>query len=181
MNEQVRQSWLYWKGVMDVEPILKAASQMDTSVATTFTGDEGVYRRSKIAWLSENQEIGNILWKFIELAQPIFKVQVMRDPVEIQYTEYHATNRGKYDWHHDIDWNGSSEYDRKISVTVQLSDPSEYEGGKFEFLETGQPKEEARMKGTVLMFPSYLQHRVTPVTEGVRKSLVAWFSGPRWM
>ena len=181
MNEEVRQNWLYWKGAVDVEPIFKAADQVNTSDATTFAGDSNSYRRSKVAWLSENREIGDMLWGFIELAQPIFKVQVMRGPLEIQYTEYHATNRGKYDWHHDVDWNSTAPYDRKISVTVQLSDPSEYEGGRFEFMETEQPQEEARVKGTVLMFPSYLQHRVTPVTEGVRKSLVAWFSGPRWL
>lgn len=63
---------------------------------------------------------------------------------------------------------------------MQLSDSSEYEGGSFEFMEVEQPQEEAKTKGTALIFPSYLQHRVTPVTEGVRKSLVAWFSGPRW-
>ena len=74
----------------------------------------------------------------------------------------------------------SSRRDRKLSVTVQLSDPSEYEGGGFEFLECPNPDESSRKKGTVLVFPSYLKHRVLPVTKGTRKSLVAWFEGPRW-
>jgi PKHD-type hydroxylase len=116
----------------------------------------------------------------MEEAHKSFRVQILRQKTEIQYTEYHATNRGKYDWHHDVDWNNPSGLDRKLSVTVQLSDPSEYEGGDFQFMEVEQPSEEAKTKGTILMFPSYLQHRVTPVTDGVRKSLVLWFTGPRW-
>ena len=50
MNKEVRQNWLYWKGAVDVEPILKAADQVKTSDATTFAGDSNSYRRSKVAW-----------------------------------------------------------------------------------------------------------------------------------
>lgn len=180
MNNGVRQNWLYWKGAVDVNPIIQAAKQLSTKEATTFAGSNDTHRRSKVAWLSENAQIEEMLWEFVRESSSVFKIQVMRSAVEIQYTEYHATNRGKYDWHHDVNWNSNAEYDRKLSLTVQLSDPSEYEGGAFEFMEVQQPQEEAKTKGTVLMFPSYLQHRVTPVTEGVRKSLVVWFSGPRW-
>jgi PKHD-type hydroxylase len=69
---------------------------------------------------------------------------------------------------------------RKLSLTVQLSDPSEYEGGDFHIWYGGDegqfitmPKE----KGTVLIFPSFLMHRVTPVTKGTRKALVFWTGG----
>ena len=100
---------------------------------------------------------------------------------DIQYTEYSADNKGHYNWHHDIDWNDDKAFDRKLSVTVQLSDPSEYKGGEFQFNETENPQRELlKIKGTVLVFPSYLSHKVYEVTEGKRKSLVAWFEGPRW-
>ena len=105
---------------------------------------------------------------------------VDQNDVEIQYTEYHATEGGKYDWHHDVDWNNSGGTDRKLSLTVQLSDPSDYDGGYFEFLEVEQPPASSKTKGAVLAFPSYLAHRVAPVTRGVRRSLVAWFHGPTW-
>jgi len=66
---------------------------------------------------------------------------------------------------------------RKISITVQLSDPDEYEGGDFEFLIGKEIIKLPRKKGCAIVFPSYFLHRVTPVTKGTRKSLVLWGSG----
>jgi len=68
-------------------------------------------------------------------------------------------------------------------MTIQLSDDEEYEGGNLEFknILTNEKQEKAqRQKGWVCVFPSYLEHRVTMVTKGTRKSLVAWVEGPRW-
>ena len=70
-------------------------------------------------------------------------------------------------------------YDRKLSVVVQLTDPDEYEGGEFKFKYVEQP-EGFNNRGSVLVFPSYLEHCVTPVTKGTRHSLVTWIEGPRW-
>jgi PKHD-type hydroxylase len=70
----------------------------------------------------------------------------------------------------------------KLSVSLQLSDESEYEGGELQFLNTGQnsmytaPKE----RGTIIIFDSRVKHRVRPIKKGARKSLVAWMVGPRW-
>mgnify|MGYP001205851066 CR=1 FL=1 len=79
---------------------------------------------------------------------------------------------------------GSGEVsDRKLSMTIQLSDSHEYEGGNFEFrdhISNIPPKEQLRKKGTVLIFPSFLYHSVQPVTKGTRKSLVTWIEGPAW-
>ena len=62
---------------------------------------------------------------------------------------------------------------------MQLSDPTDYEGGDFIFSEVETPAN-SKQKGTVLIFPSYLSHKVLPITSGVRRSLEAWFEGPRW-
>ena len=70
---------------------------------------------------------------------------------------------------------------RKLSVTVQLSDPSCYEGGDFLFgKDIPQPPEEVKNKGSVLVFPSFLYHQITPVKNGDRFSLVGWYEGPQW-
>jgi PKHD-type hydroxylase len=62
-----------------------------------------------------------------------------------------------------------------------LSDPSDYEGGRFEFDNTlPQLPDEAFKKGSVIVFPSFHKHRVTPVTSGIRHSLVTWVEGPHW-
>ena len=67
---------------------------------------------------------------------------------------------------------------RKISVILPLSDPKSYGGGNFQ-LSFGKAKtiKEGREQGTMLFFPSYLWHRVTPLTKGTRYSLVAWICG----
>jgi PKHD-type hydroxylase len=74
-------------------------------------------------------------------------------------------------------------YDRKISIIIQLTDPSEYEGGEFEMdYQYEQPnKEDLKKKGTIIVFPSFIPHRVTELTKGTRKSLVAWVEGPKFV
>ena len=72
---------------------------------------------------------------------------------------------------------------RKISISIWLNDPDEYEGGELD-IEVGGPRDDLRYhtfklpKGSIIVFPSHSWHRVRPVTSGVRKSLVVWFSGP---
>ena len=70
-------------------------------------------------------------------------------------------------------------YDRKLSVVIQLSDPTTYQGGDFQFQDVETPVN-FRTQGSILVFPSYLPHRVTEITDGVRYSLVDWLEGPRW-
>lgn len=175
-----RQNWLYWHQSIDVDAILDIASKEATADAKTFGGMNEQYRRSKVAWLTGNGDIMNLLWPYVNAAAGVMSIDVEAS-ADFQYTEYHGSQEGKYDWHHDIDWNRNDGLDRKLSITVQLSDPSEYEGGDFSFSEVQNPDAgQAKAKGTVLVFPSYLSHAVSPVTSGVRKSLVAWFEGPKW-
>jgi PKHD-type hydroxylase len=61
-------------------------------------------------------------------------------------------------------------------MSVQLSEPDEYEGGELEFLNFEQPI--PKDIGSLIVFPSYLVHRVNPVTRGLRRSMVSWISGP---
>ena len=66
---------------------------------------------------------------------------------------------------------------RKLSVSIQLSDPASYEGGDLEINMGSFSKTAARDKGALIIFPSYALHRVHPVTSGERHSLVAWIVG----
>jgi PKHD-type hydroxylase len=77
-----------------------------------------------------------------------------------------------------MDMGGGNSITRKISIVVQLSDPDEYEGGELQ-IQTGSESYISilKKKGAVTLFPSYMRHRVTPVTKGVRKSLVLWVGG----
>lgn len=81
-----------------------------------------------------------------------------------------------FDWH--LDFTSGHPSTRKLSVSVQVSDGDEYEGGDFEFFINGKIFRAPRTKGTVIIFPSFIQHRVTPVTKGERFSVVGWVNGP---
>jgi len=67
---------------------------------------------------------------------------------------------------------------RKISMVISITDPDTYEGGEFEFIDGTKP--DLKPRGSVLVFPSFVRHRVTPVTTGTRYSLVNWFVGNKF-
>ena len=98
---------------------------------------------------------------------------------KLQYTRYTAESGGHYDWH--IDMGTTNQWLRKLTFTIQMSDPSQYEGGELQVSTSCESKYYGRKKkGSMTIFPSFLQHRVTPVTKGVRFSMVGWIGGPRW-
>jgi len=104
-----------------------------------------------------------------------------------QYTVYHDYEKGKYDYHMDTIMGTGMPDDmyetRKLSVTFLLNEPGvDFEGGDFQ-INSGQEKdaESVKMKkGDIIVFPSFMLHRVKPVTKGVRKSLVGWVVGKQW-
>ena len=100
-----------------------------------------------------------------------YRIVAMDEP--LLYCEYPVA--GKFDWH--VDCGEPPTGSRKISLSIQLSEGSEYGEGRLEFAPNGEMKN-ARAIGTALAFPSFAWHRITPVTWGVRRSLVAWAHGP---
>jgi len=92
-----------------------------------------------------------------------------------QFTEY--PKGGFYDWHMDAEVNCQFEPPvRKISMTVLLSNPSEFEEGDLEFMTEGN-KPPNLIQGQAIFFCSLIRHRVAKVKKGVRRSLVMWFGG----
>ena len=83
-----------------------------------------------------------------------------------------------YDWHIDV---GKSVPNRKLSFTIQLSKPEDYEGGDLEFLGTEINKEAFRQQGTCVIFPSFLAHKITKVKSGTRYAIVGWVHGPTYI
>ena len=82
-----------------------------------------------------------------------------------------------YDWHIDV---GKAVPNRKLSYTIQLSKPDDYEGGDLEFLGTETNTEAFRQQGTCIIFPSFLAHKVTKVKSGTRYAVVGWVHGPTY-
>ncbi|MCP5412455.1 MAG: 2OG-Fe(II) oxygenase [Alphaproteobacteria bacterium] len=96
---------------------------------------------------------------------------------DFQYTIYHGEEGGHYDWHMDL---GPRPMPRKLSMSLQLSDPADYDGCDLQFYASRQLEVAPRIRGAAIVFPSYILHRVTPITRGTRKSLVVWANGPRF-
>ena len=95
----------------------------------------------------------------------------------IQFAEYGVDQH--YHWHTDTFTLAGGPTDRKITAVCLLNDPSEFEGGEFQIrLYNDYPA--PLTKGSVIAFPSILEHRVTPVLSGVRYSATMWFNGPRF-
>ena len=138
--------------------------------------DESI-RKSRIKWIHHDDKswwVYDKLVKHIEEANKTWGFAINSIIDAIQYTEYYEGG-GHYDWHMDV--GNYPMNNRKISVTIQLSSPDEYEGGDLEFWVGRTPDKAPREHLLAILFPSYLMHRVTPITKGVRKSLVVWVGG----
>ena len=134
-------------------------------------------RVTTISWLpfDEMKEMYNDINKFIQRANlNHFGFEDIQITEQAQFTEY--PEGGFYDWHMDCDVVMAHEPPvRKISMTLLLSHENEFEGGDLELMAPGKF---AKLKqGHAVIFASFLNHRVAPVTRGVRQSLVMWFGG----
>ena len=146
------------------------------------------YRRSDIRFIDKTDKrfefLFDALWKCaIEANDAWFNFHISKLDY-IQFAEYTAAQQGEYKRHHDVFWiNNDPKYHRKLSAVVQLSDPTDYEGGELQLfdLSNGAPDPtDLKRQGTALFFPSFVPHAVTPVTKGTRYSLAIWFDGPKW-
>ena len=180
----MRINWQHWNSFIskeECEEIAKICYEEGTFTdATVFSQQtyqtDSSIRSTKVGWMN-NPKITELVQHYLlEANRNAFGFNVDFIP-PVQFGEY--TEGSFYTWHHDIDWNGDSMYDRKLSIVVQLSDENDYEGGDFQFKTIEQPLN-FRAQGSILVFPSYNVHRVTEVTKGTRLSLVCWMEGPRW-
>lgn len=137
-------------------------------------------RRSKVCWLSKGQDTA---WVFEKLAHVISSLNAQFYGFDLtgfgealQLTNYDQSEHGMYGWHQD--YGSKDAASRKLSLVLQLTDPSKYEGGNLQVMIGGEPVTVQKRRGLIAVFPSYHLHQVTPVTQGSRQSLVAWISGP---
>ena len=137
-------------------------------------------RITRVAWMERNPDTA---WLHARLEEAVmvmntefYKYDLFGLVEAFQYTVYDGAEGGHYNWH--VDLGKDSIEPRKISLSLQLSDPSRYEGCNL-VLEAGDgPYIAERARGTLIAFPSYVLHRVSPIESGVRKSLVVWVNGP---
>ena len=140
-------------------------------------------RSSTIKWI--NRSDPQISWAFGIIDRVLWGMNRYYHGIDydkdgakvLQYTEYEEGDY--YNAHIDTFFNAGDMEHRKMSCTVLLSDPKDFEGGKL-FIENGTMKDEEIKQGQIYAFPSILNHWVTPITKGKRKSLVLWYSGKAW-
>ena len=184
----INQTNYYWyKEGLDLMDVQKVEDLADTHPYTkgTIIGNDEIVesvRKSKIKWLYPNDGsqwlYDKIINMVVEANKTMWNFNLYSVIDSIQYTVY-SEGGGHYDWHMDIGPGSISH--RKVSVTIQLSDPSEYEGGDLElWYGGGGVIQIPKNKGLTVIFPSFSMHRVTPITKGTRKSLVLWLGGEHY-
>jgi len=161
-------------------------------------------RNARNTWIPTDHWVGGYLWHYVQRANRenfLYDLENI-DGENMQYTVY--GDGEYYGWHTDAGLathykpskignrgtgeqitqdfiNENCERVRKLSFSLLLSDPEEYEGGNLQLLdETGKSYIAPRIKGSIILFDSRTSHRVTKVTKGIRKSIVGWTVGPRW-
>ena len=126
-------------------------------------------RNSKIAWIHPGKDT----WWLFDRAIMVFKSGLPFSTLQsMQYTVYY--DKGHYDFHKDVGTGDEIMKARVNTGVLQLSSPSDYKGGVLQIKHGGEVIDVMKMKGMVTTFPVNIEHRVTPVTSGVRKTLIMW-------
>jgi len=185
--------WANWTAAVNREfcdKIIERGKNLKLEKATIGTEESNRlsanHRSTTVGWFSriKDKDIADLISIYTsEANREFFGFDISHGIFDMQFTIYNSNESGKYDWHHDVFFKSNKRSDRKLSFVLQLSDPSDYDGGDFEFNimdNSSLKKDDFLPKGSVLVFPSFLEHRVLSVTRGTRYSLVSWIEGPKW-
>lgn len=181
--------WIVWDGAFskdEVRRCVELCEALPRSGGTTFESGEGKpaasVRRSSVAWVrpspSSSWLFDKLTYMCTDMNSKFFRFDLTGIFEPLQYTVYEARPDGPpahYTWHMD---RGADITPRKLSITIQLSDPADYDGGDLELFFADPAVKAPRGLGNAAAFASFTMHRVTPVTRGVRRSLVVWVGGP---
>lgn len=184
-------SYAYWENFLtDVEiRLMLSQTECDHLQQGCIGGNGGASeinltkRASLVAWLHTKPELNEIWCKFANVFAEVnsryfhYELNGFYEPMQISF--YTSEQQGHYTWHTDA---APEErlVPRKLSMAMLLSDPKEFEGGELQILNGDKEESLPMQKGRAWFFPSYVLHRVTPVTKGIRKSLVLWSGGPEF-
>ena len=176
--------YAFWNNAFSKEEcqtIINIAKDKGLIKGKTFNDDKKKnVRDSKISWL---YAVDNIDWVFrrvtditLNLNERFFKFDLFGLNEGFQFTNYEAPS-GKYGKHVD---RGMNIPVRKLSISIQLTNPEEYEGGELKLYDSKEETIMDKAQGTLILFPSYVLHEVMPVTKGERNSLVTWVTGKQF-
>lgn len=191
-RETVTFPWTYWDGAFTDEELDKITTLFEeqgledsTIIGTSDPNEVEKIRRSRVKFHELNDTTNWIFLRFNDVIEKLnerFYNYNLNGYDRIQYTVYDGENGGKYDWHQDMP-HGPAVITptRKLSVVMNLSKQDEdYQGGQFQMMLGTEPETVSLPRGRIIAFPAYLLHRVAPLTDGCRKSLVIWVIGPKF-
>lgn len=181
-------SYTYWDDIFskdDINFIIQLCESIDLERGLVNKGYESKARSSLVNFHRPNEEnnwLFEKLFKTTDILNNRFYGYNLTGFESFQYTVYNQTDY--FDWHLDMNF-GKEEtlletsLPRKMSFSLLLSDPNDFEGGEL-IIDTGEPITTEKVFGRVYCFPSFVRHRISPITSGVRKSLVWWALGPKF-
>jgi PKHD-type hydroxylase len=182
----------YWENFLTTEELKFIASTSEWNNlhdASIGTGNQGIVnkeiRETGVNFLYPNEQ-NNHIWEKIsqtvsEVNRQFFKFNLTGFYEPMQLGLYHSGNNGHYNWHTDAGMQDKNT-PRKLSMVLMLSDPSSFEGGELQVkIDSDTPFSVEQKLGRAWFFPSYVLHRVTPVTKGFRQSAVIWIGGPEFV
>lgn len=187
-NSDTQERWAWKSSVFTPEEcnMIINACKNNVNPATLYAKDgktsnvDTSYRDSNTVFILPSMENNWIFQRIgdavMEINNNHFRFDLTGFAEGLQFTEYKEPG-GKYDLHVDKVFNGII---RKLSVVVQLSDPATFDGGDFHYQDSTTVEVLPKSQGMALAFPSYALHGVTPVTRGVRYTLVGWVTGPNF-
>lgn len=159
---------------------LQSMTKLAEEPASLMSGENTSVRRTRVSWLYNSEKDS---WLFEKLSDLVTNTNCRHYHFDLtgfyeaaQLTNYVSSDHGTYDWHTD---RGPGPH-RKLSIVVQLSDPCDYDGGELQLHHATHIETVRKQRGFVTIFPSYILHRVTPVTRGTRQSVVLWVHGPNF-
>jgi PKHD-type hydroxylase len=174
------QNWAYMGNLFTPEECAKIIEIGNAKLEEAKVGGEKEpnkdVRESQISWLYSNDiefAFRRVTDGVLNLNSQFFNFDLFGLAEGFQFTRYDAPT-GHYGMHIDKMLNGTV---RKLSLTIQLSAPEEYEGGELALQFSKEPEFMPKELGKMVVFPSYVLHEVRPVTKGTRYSLVAWITG----
>ena len=201
LSEVIDENWAFQNNVFTAEECRRIIETMKSSKSSSplsysHTGDNLVatesaedaftrtskVRISPVSWIRSDIEENRWIWRRITDAvngvnNQFFKYD-LTEIQSLQFTTYDSEEKGFYGKHIDMMYRSTGT--RKLSLSIQLSEPEDYSGGDL-LLHTGEePLVLPKSQGIGIFFPSYTLHEVKPVTKGIRYSLVAWFLGPQF-
>jgi PKHD-type hydroxylase len=188
-------SQIYWGNFLNEEQInaiIDLCSKKEKQYSTISQNNPIISNQTRISQVNFHSRNDQNSWIFdlinlgIEEINSKFFHFDLHGYDNFQYSEYHGSESGKYNFHMDIFMNDEScklPLTRKLSLVILLSEPEvDFEGGEFQINDSSEEnlKTLNMRKGTLIAFPSFMIHRVKPVTKGIRRSLVIWVEGPKF-